>query len=221
MARYDVLPADWESAAGRLCLDFTNTMSGRGQEDERDRLGDCASLVAWCGRAGLLPPAKIQDLLRGASEDPRAAAAVHRTATHLRDAIYTVFSSIATGRKPEPDALKFVNRALSEALANLLVVQTDDGFDWGWRNRDNTLESVLWPIARSAGELLTAEQLPRVRQCANSECTWLFLDTSKNRSRRWCVMEACGNRAKGRRHYARQRAARSGGEAAAASKSPD
>lgn len=212
MAKYDALPASWESTAGRLCLDFANTMSGRAQEHECDQLGDYAALVAWYGRVGLLTQREKQHLLRGAREDPRAAASVHRTAAQLRDAIYTVFSAIAGGRKPEPDALQIINRALSRSLANLLVVETEDGFTWGWRDRDNAFERVLWPIVRSAGELLTAKELPRVCQCADSECTWLFLDTSKNHSRRWCVMEVCGNRAKGRRHYARHRTARAGAD---------
>jgi predicted RNA-binding Zn ribbon-like protein len=59
-------------------------------------------------------------------------------------------------------------------------------------------------ILRSAAELLTAAELPQVRECAGSDCTWLFLDRSRNRSRRWCPMETCGNRAKAHRHYRRR-----------------
>ena len=60
---------------------------------------------------------------------------------------------------------------------------------------------------RSAAELLTSPDLPLVRECAGYDCGWLFMDTTKNRSRRWCDMATCGNRAKGRRHYERRRAA--------------
>jgi predicted RNA-binding Zn ribbon-like protein len=45
----------------------------------------------------------------------------------------------------------------------------------------------------------------RVRECANNRCLWLFLDDSKNGTRRWCSMQACGNRAKAYRHYLRQK----------------
>lgn len=212
MARYETLPVDWESTGGRLCLDFSNTMYGHGREHECDRLGDYAALVAWGGRAGLLTEEEERYLLQRARADPRAADSVYRQATQLRDAIYTVFSAITGGRQPDPEALEIINRALSDALGNLRVVQTEDGFTWGCCDRDNALEYVLWPVARSAGELLTETELSRVRQCADSECTWLFLDTSKNRSRRWCVMEVCGNRAKGRRHYAKRRASRAGAD---------
>jgi predicted RNA-binding Zn ribbon-like protein len=69
---------------------------------------------------------------------------------------------------------------------------------------------MLWPVARSAADLLTsAEELARVGQCADDRgCGWLFFDTSRNHSRRWCAMKDCGNRAKARRHYRRQRKAR-------------
>jgi len=64
---------------------------------------------------------------------------------------------------------------------------------------------VLWPVAHDAAELLASDQLPRLRECAADDCCWLFLDESKNRSRVWCDMRVCGNRAKARRHYARTR----------------
>jgi predicted RNA-binding Zn ribbon-like protein len=64
---------------------------------------------------------------------------------------------------------------------------------------------MLWPVARSAADLLTSQEQSRVRECAASDCGWLFLDLSRNRSRRWCDMETCGNRTKARRHYARSK----------------
>ena len=70
----------------------------------------------------------------------------------------------------------------------------------------NNLERVVWPVARSAADLLTSDLLSRVRRCEDDRgCGYLFIDTSRNRSRRWCSMESCGNRAKARRHYARQK----------------
>jgi predicted RNA-binding Zn ribbon-like protein len=38
-----------------------------------------------------------------------------------------------------------------------------------------------------------------VRLCADASCAWLFLDTTRNRTRRWCDMKECGNRNKVRR----------------------
>lgn len=81
-------------------------------------------------------------------------------------------------------------------------------FAWSWADEPLDLEMPLWPIARSAAELLTSPAaLPTLRLCASERCAWLFLDTSRNGSRRWCSMRTCGNRAKARRHHARVRAA--------------
>jgi predicted RNA-binding Zn ribbon-like protein len=75
---------------------------------------------------------------------------------------------------------------------------------WTWAAADDALEAPLWPILRSAAEILTSEDRQQVRECAGTACTWLFLDRSRNRSRRWCSMESCGNREKARRHYRRK-----------------
>jgi predicted RNA-binding Zn ribbon-like protein len=85
------------------------------------------------------------------------------------------------------------------------------GERWRWRwagdaESEPALDRVLWPVARSAAELLTSDDLAAVRECAAPDCRWLFLDRSRNRSRRWCAMATCGNRSKARRHYRRGRA---------------
>jgi len=86
------------------------------------------------------------------------------------------------------------------------VIPTDAGFTWVWAEGGRALDCMLWPVARSAADLLTAGELPAIRQCQGSQCGWLFLDTSRNRTRVWCDMRVCGNRAKARRHHARLRA---------------
>ena len=65
---------------------------------------------------------------------------------------------------------------------------------------------MLWRLAVDASDLLTSTDLDRVRECSGDTCSWLFLDRSRNRSRRWCDMADCGNRAKARRHYSRLKA---------------
>jgi predicted RNA-binding Zn ribbon-like protein len=80
-----------------------------------------------------------------------------------------------------------------------------DGFVWDWYEVDGVLELPIWIVARSAADLLVSSELERVRECAGEKCDWLFLDASRNQSRRWCDMAACGNRAKAQRNYARRR----------------
>jgi predicted RNA-binding Zn ribbon-like protein len=77
----------------------------------------------------------------------------------------------------------------------------------GGGERSPPLDRPLWTLARAAGDLLTGPELARVRRCGSATCASMFLDTSRNGSRRWCDMETCGNRAKARRHYSRARGA--------------
>jgi predicted RNA-binding Zn ribbon-like protein len=91
-----------------------------------------------------------------------------------------------------------------------VIVSTEEGLAWDWACAEDALDRVLWPVVHDAAGLLTSQELKRVKKCADERCGWLFFDTSRNHSRRWCSMESCGNRAKARRHYERQRAGAKG-----------
>jgi predicted RNA-binding Zn ribbon-like protein len=111
--------------------------------------------------------------------------------------------------KHSPDAtdMMTLNIALASALAVLHIVATEHGFAWAWSRGGEGLDRVLWPVILSTVDLLTSNTLRAVRECAAPNCGWLFLDTTRNRSRRWCDMLVCGNRAKARRHYERKKQA--------------
>ena len=129
-------------------------------------------------------------------------------AVELREAIYRIFATIAEDARPDVNDLELLNAALGPALSNARIVEGPDGFTWDWAGDAAMLDRMLWPVARSAAELLSSAQLDRARQCADEKCGWLFLDMSRNRSRRWCSMEYCGNRNKARTYY--RKTARSG-----------
>jgi predicted RNA-binding Zn ribbon-like protein len=97
---------------------------------------------------------------------------------------------------------------LHEALEHLGVEAQPGGLEWGWEHRDTELAWMLWPVLRSAAELMVTQERQRVGVCPG--CGWLFLDTSRSHNRRWCTMAVCGNRAKRRRHYRRERAGQEG-----------
>ena len=146
-------------------------------------------------------------LLQEAARRPAQAAAVLEQAIALREAIYRIFSAVAHKLPPEAADLDNLNAALSEALSRSQIIPAADGFAWDWSG-DGALDQMLWPIARSAADLLTSEEIHRIGECADDRgCGWLFLDMSRNHSRRWCDMKDCGNRAKASRHYQRQRVA--------------
>ncbi len=199
-------PPRYALVGGRLCLDFCNTARDRGGS-ARDRLTGYSELVGWSWQAGIFGAEEAVRLRQAARRGPTDKVAVFRRAVKLRKALYDVFASAAGGRTPPPAALEVLNSELGRAMARSQVVTAEGGFTWVWEESGRALDSMLWPIARSAADLLTSAELTTVRQCRGSGCGWLFLDTSRNRTRRWCDMRVCGNRAKARRHHERARAA--------------
>jgi predicted RNA-binding Zn ribbon-like protein len=201
--------------AGETCLDFINTVSGRlpnprGKRDyldlvEIERLTSYADLVVWARAANLLNRSEVTALERQAEAAPAQASRAVGRARTLREAMYRVFRSVIEGWSPEPADLEILNRELATARSHEQLVGTPEGFTWSWIEDDaERLTRILWPVLRSAADLLTSERLARVAQCGGEDCHWLFLDTSRNRSRRWCDMAECGNRAKVRRFRSRQ-----------------
>lgn len=191
--------------AGALCLDFANTVEWHASDDPDDKLNDYADLVAWAEAAALLSPDQADHLRQMAQKQPQMAEAVFERAIALREAIYRLFADVSEQKAFHAADLTLLNKALSESLPQLQIVPASTGFDWGWAESALAFDQILWPVARSAGELLISDRLERVRQCVDDRgCGYLFVDTSRNRSRRWCSMESCGNRAKAHRHYRRK-----------------
>ena len=134
-------------------------------------------------------------------------------AVALREAIHRTLSAAIAGEQDE-DALSALNRELSGALSRLRVVPAaSDAYVWAWDRdgedggRGPSLERPLWPVARSAAELLTSPNRARVKVCAGEGCGWMFLDESRNASRKWCDSRDCGNRERVRKYLARKKRA--------------
>lgn len=194
------------SAPGlRLCLDFANTLAGRGSV-RFESLHNFSDVVAWCLAGSLLSQSESAQVLSWWRSNPVEAVSAFAEAIDLREAIYGIFGHLAAGRDAEDEHLNHLNRALKEAPPRGAVARTGAGF--GWRiERDQTMAAgLLAPVVWSAGDLLTGKHLGRVRLCANHQCLWLFFDDSLRGARRWCSMQACGNRAKTQRHYLRRKA---------------
>jgi predicted RNA-binding Zn ribbon-like protein len=199
------LDATGTLAAGKLCLEFANTADWHAAEQPVETLADHAALVAWAERLGLLDKQKASSLIDRAGAQPALAAQIHQWAIELREAIYRIFAALADGKQPTGADIELINDALPQAFNRPAVVANAGGFTWRYAPGEG-LDQMLWPVLRSAATLLTSGEVDRVGQCADDRgCGYLFFDTSRNRSRRWCDMNSCGNRAKARRHYARAR----------------
>jgi predicted RNA-binding Zn ribbon-like protein len=192
--------------SGALCLAFANTIPDRPQCTS-DKLLSYDHLVAWGVQSGTLTRGEAGPLLRAARRYPDLTARAMQSGVALRESVYRIFSSRAAGVDPASDDLAVLNRSLGQAMAHLRVGVDPAGFRWCWSNDRDVLERVVWPVARSAGDLLVSNDLQWVRECASETCSWLFLDTSRTRRRKWCDMSSCGNREKARRHYRRKKAA--------------
>jgi len=215
MAKIQTNPKGWKFVGGRLCLDFLNTVGGRVRSATvlRDKLVDYYDLLDWSRLAGLANQAESRRLARRAASQGRDAAATLARAVLLREALYRIFTSALDGRRPREADLSTLSRELRIARAHERLAHKGGAFRWAWEDAGAELDRILWPVSRSAADLLTSVDLSRIRRCAGHECGWLFLDTSRNRSRHWCDMKDCGNRAKVRRFRKRQE--RSGGQVSA------
>ena len=168
---------------GHPALDFINTVGGRTHTSERrytvdrDRLESVADLDAWIAEAKL----------------GKARVSLER-AIELREALYRIFLAVIANRRPDAKDVALLNRSLPAQQLSFHGAAASF-----------TTHDPLTFIARSAAELLTSPEISRVRACGGESCGWLFLDTSRNRSRQWCDMADCGNIAKVRRFRDRQR----------------
>ncbi|KZB88289.1 CGNR zinc finger domain-containing protein [Amycolatopsis regifaucium] len=190
------MPEPLEHIGGLVCLDFANTVGPRRtrpDKDAHDYLSDFASLIEWSTDAGIIGANRAGLLRKRVRRDPEAARGTLSRAKQLREAIYAIFAAIAQGDEPPGQALAHLQQAYAEALRHADLVSTPTGLDWSWSPRGE-LDCVLWPVARSAVETAINADFDRIKECLGHDgsCGWLFYDTSKNGSRRWCSMSACG-----------------------------
>ena len=144
-------------------------------------------------------------LARQATDHPRHAGRVLRAAIDLRATISAVFTAVATGRTPERADLNRLRDRYAAAVAAAELVVGPGPTRWTWRAAAD-LAAPLYPITASAIDLITSPQFHRINQCAGEHCWMLFLDETKNHSRRWCQMRYCGNVQKSHRQAARRQA---------------
>jgi predicted RNA-binding Zn ribbon-like protein len=195
----------FEYTGGTLSLDFANTVNGRANDRREELLTSYKRLLEWAQGAKVITPSDADRRQRLANEAPGPAQSTLRHAIELREAIYAIFSAVAERRGIPSTALARLNASIQNAAEHARIVHTNRRFVWEWILPESRLDSVLWPVARSASELLTSDDLAYVRGCASETCAWLFLDKTKNHGRRWCEMKTCGNRDKARRYYQRQK----------------
>jgi predicted RNA-binding Zn ribbon-like protein len=189
----------------RLCLDFVNTVVRREGANRWDFLQDYSDLVVWATHVDLISTTESRRLQRVAAADPKAAARVFRRAVVLREAIARIFLAEARDRAPAAADLTRLQREYEHALRLSRLVPKNGRYQLKLNSR-STGDALVAEIARSAVAVLTSGEIARVKECAGGrDCGWLFLDSTKSGTRRWCRMSLCGSRAKSKRYYARRK----------------
>ncbi len=193
---------------GNLCLNFVNTVHCYGCADIGEYLNTYQDLVSWSRHVGTISADEATAISHRAARRPAEAKSAHGRAIELREIIYRIFTITLEGRSQAQEDLAVFNGYLTGTLMQSRIVKTADGFYWDMAGDRAKLDWILNPIIRSAADLLVSEEFRRVKKCADPTCGWLFLDISRNRSRRWCDMSDCGNRAKASRFYKKKVAKR-------------
>jgi predicted RNA-binding Zn ribbon-like protein len=187
------------------CLDFTNTADAHDRPPATDKLQPgYVNLLAWCEGAGIVDVEMAQRLRRRAKNEPRVAAEVRKRAVALRTALFRIATSLSAEDTPDAHDLATLEREVYAARAHQRLQARDGALAWAFPD-EPLLERVLWPIVVSAEQLLRSPSAGRIRRCSGEGCQRLFLDTTKNGSRRYCSAQGCGNRERVRRF--RQRTA--------------
>jgi predicted RNA-binding Zn ribbon-like protein len=207
-------PRDLPIVGGHLALDFANTVDDPEGPERYDHAGTYPELVAWSARNGMLRPYQAEALLSAARENRRARSAALKRAHLLRDILIEIFTEIAainsgqsaaTGDSTPAARWAELRPFVADATAHAELAWKGSTYQLRWTDITR-LDAMLWPVGSAAGDLITSARLSRVKKCAG--CPWLFLDQSKNLSRRWCAMNDCGTHEKIRRYVTRRAAAR-------------
>lgn len=184
---------------GNLGLDFANSFY--------NWQSGYLSLVAWSAKNAIIEGETADSLIKTSKARPAEANRVFEQAVKLSELIHNLFSALAAGKPVATEDLTLLNSALERVRGQLELVETGEGFKWDWKKgrTEPALDQLLWPVIRAAADLLTGPELDRVKECPGRECGRLFVDLSRNRSRRWCAMDHCGMLVKSRNHYAKIR----------------
>ena len=190
---------------GALCLDFVNTVDGYGCEAPGEYFTRYQDLIDWSRHVGTITAAEAKTLSRSAAAHPVSAERAYRCAIELRTVIYRILTMTLQSLSPGGKDLAVFNDYLAAAMKKSRIVKGQKGFYWDMAGNKSELDWILKPVVRSVADLLISEELGRLKKCADPTCGWLFLDISRNRSRRWCDMRDCGNRAKASRFYKKKK----------------
>jgi predicted RNA-binding Zn ribbon-like protein len=194
-------PERFKLHAGHPALELVNTLDLRFSAQMVDLIPTYKDLLRFATQLELLTAEQARKL--GRSVDAKEAQRVLTSTVELREALATVFYNRMEGGKPSAAQIQILEQHFHAAALHRRLLAGDAHLEWSWSGVERQPQIPLWMLAQTASDLLVSNDAELVKDCGDPTCRWLFLDVSKNHTRRWCDMATCGNRMKARRHHAR------------------
>lgn len=189
---------------GCLCLDFINTVHSRTVAEPFEYLSGYGELLDWSVKVEILTLSERKELESISGENREKANKVLADLIDTREFLYALFFPMAQNKIPDDSIQGQFNKLLTETMSQVELYVSDNlEARQHWKNKAD-LKFPLYPVIKSAYDLLNANTPERIKEC--DACGWLFLDKSKNKSRKWCSMESCGSNVKAKRYYHRKKA---------------
>lgn len=188
---------------GHVALDFVNTAGGATKSRDVERLTDYRIAARWARLAALVSVFEERELRTLADAHPRETIEQLAALRTEREDSYAVLAAIAKERAPRDREVARVEVRIKDAITIAhLSVSRSNPVAWTIPTTSAGLSVIRHRAALALADILTGNDRLDIREC--EACSWLFLDRSPSKRRRWCSMAACGNRAKARRHYHRR-----------------
>lgn len=193
---FEPRPGTLSLVAGKLALDFANTESGRGGAEHLDHLQTAGHLVEWAAHVKIIRERDAALARRILKDQTKLARHLVARGRSLRETIHQLSSNLVVGKPPAKELLHGLAAVHAEMLATATLTPHENHYEWAWHPKAELAAAILGPITLSALDLLLEADFSRIKQCHGNHCGWLFYDSTKNKSRQWCDMSVCGNRAK-------------------------
>jgi predicted RNA-binding Zn ribbon-like protein len=194
-------PEPFKLHAGHPALELVNTLDFRFAAETVDLIPTYKDLLRLTTQLQMLSAERARKLARTAGE--QEARRVLASTVELREAIAKVLYGRIDGTRPPVGQLQVLEKQFQAAGLHRRLMTGESHLEWTWFGVERQAEIPLWMLAQAASDLLVSSDAELIKDCGDPKCRWLFLDVSKNHSRRWCDMKTCGNRMKARRHHAR------------------
>src|SRR5579863_4993869 len=177
----------FQLVSGHPALDLVNTLDWRFRPaGSQELLAGYDDLLRFAAQLEILPPGQIRQIVRARND--RAAAGALVSCRELREAAAEIFYAVVDDRTVPGSQIKIVERCFREARERQRLAWSGSRLAWEWPSAESGPELPFWILSISTARLMLSEEMRHLRACEKPDCRWLFLDATKNHTRRWCDM---------------------------------